>query len=108
MVTRYALVCGGVVDNVALWDGETDWTPPDDCDLIRLTDDQAVSPGDTYDGGSTFAPATTEPPPALIPVEVDPAAVAAAIDAGNRATNVAGLRAAFVALAEQMLPFENV
>jgi len=69
---RYAIVLGGVVDNVVLWDGvqydedavepgaPAGWTPPDPPALvIKLKSNQRVSPGWAYEGGKFVEP----PPP---------------------------------------------
>lgn len=53
---RYAVVRDGVVENVVVWDGESDWQPPEGTTLV-LSDE--AGPGDTHDG-KTFTP--PEPP----------------------------------------------
>lgn len=101
MVSRYAVVCDGSVENVVLWDGASEWAPDDGRQLVALPDDHVVNPGDTYDG-ETF---TASPMPvAMIPVEVDPEAVSSALAAAQVATTVSALRTAVVALAQQLQP----
>ncbi len=51
---RWAIVIGGVVDNVVLWDGSASWAPPAGSDAVALADGQACGIGWTYDG-TTFA-----------------------------------------------------
>lgn len=34
MVSRYAVIRGGVCTNVVLWDGTESWTPPTDAQLV--------------------------------------------------------------------------
>lgn len=46
MVNKYAIVKDGVVVNVALWDGESDWSPSEG-EAILCPDD--VSPGWLYE-----------------------------------------------------------
>lgn len=62
---RYAVVADGVVVNVALWDGTTEWTPAGE--LVALPADSTVGPGDLYDG-KTFTPTV---PPVPEPDELD-------------------------------------
>lgn len=59
---RYAVVRDGIVENVVLWDGESDWASPDGASLV-LDGGQVASPGDTWDGdGFTRAvPVAAEP-----------------------------------------------
>lgn len=52
---RWALVVGGVVENVIIWDGDTSrWQPPSGSEVIAIAEGQACSIGWTYDG-NTFA-----------------------------------------------------
>jgi hypothetical protein len=54
---RWALVVGGVVENIIIWDGDTSrWQPPAGAQVVAVAAGQACSIGWTYDG-STF----TEP-----------------------------------------------
>lgn len=39
-----------IVENIAVWDGVTEWNP-EGVILVQLADDQAVNPGDTYSNG---------------------------------------------------------
>lgn len=54
---RYAIIRDGVVENVVLWDGEADWSPPADTLLVPCP--PWVSTGASYDGEAFSAP----PPP---------------------------------------------
>ena len=54
-MTRYAIIENGVVGNVALWDGATEWA--DAAGAIPLPEDSPVGPGYTYDGTAFTAPA---------------------------------------------------
>lgn len=61
---RYAVVgLDGIVANIVLWDGHTEWSPPDDTTLVPLSPTNPASKGDTYDG-KTFTP---EPEPEPTP-----------------------------------------
>lgn len=45
---RYATIdADGLVSNVILWDGETDYNPGPGLDLVALDDNSPVGPGDT-------------------------------------------------------------
>lgn len=43
---RFAVVENGIVVNVVLWDGETDWQPPEGANLVRS---DTLSQGDVVD-----------------------------------------------------------
>ena len=34
---RYAIIRDGIVENIILWDGVSDWTPPEGC-TVRQSD----------------------------------------------------------------------
>jgi len=62
---RHAIIENGLVINVALWDGETEWAPPEGTIVVPCPDD--AGPDWTYDGVSFAAPphvqnVITEPP----------------------------------------------
>lgn len=58
----YALVnATGLVENVTLWDGSSDWTPPEGLSAVRLTT-VGVGIGWSYDG-SAFSPPEPDPAP---------------------------------------------
>jgi hypothetical protein len=62
MVNTYAIVEGGIVTNVILWDGEADWTPPVGSTVNLLPEGSPVGVGyTTSDGVSYVAPATDAP-----------------------------------------------
>lgn len=61
MSKRYAVIVDGKVDNVILWDGETDWV--EDANTIALADDSPIGPGYAYDGVNFVAPS---PPPQYV------------------------------------------
>jgi len=63
-MARYALVTGGVVENVAEWDGTSSWELP--VGTTRIQSDTAT-PGDTWDGVRF-----TKPPPRSVPIPVPP------------------------------------
>jgi hypothetical protein len=104
MVSRYAVIQGGAVTNIVLWDGDTaTWQPPADATVVALTDDQPVGPGDSYDG-TTFTPAATTTAPASVAVTVDPQAIGDLISQAQKATTVAATRAVLTALLQQLTP----
>lgn len=51
MSHRYAIVKGGVVEGVCLWDGESEWEAPSGSQLIPA-DGTNAAPGDDYDGAN--------------------------------------------------------
>ena len=51
---RYAVVQDGVVVNVVMWDGVSEWAPPAACTVVQS---DTASIGDAYDG-EKFAPAS--------------------------------------------------
>jgi len=75
-----ALIKNGVVDNMVLWDGVSEWTPPEGVTLV-MDPPAGVGIGWAYDGASWTAP---EPPPVPVPEEVRQAQA-------RRALLVAGL-----------------
>lgn len=56
---RYAIIENGTVTNVSLWDGTTEWTPPEGTIAVACPDE--VGPGWTYDGTNFIAPPVPEP-----------------------------------------------
>lgn len=48
---RIAMVKDGVVDNIAAWDGISDWNP-EGYQLIDISDKPSVDIGDLYDGSN--------------------------------------------------------
>lgn len=105
-MSRYAHVCDGVVDTVSLWDGNTyTWQPPDNCVMVPLADDQAVSPGDLYDG-QNFTPGEAPQEPVTVAVEVDPAALADLLTRASKATTVAATRTVLTELIATLTPGE--
>lgn len=54
---RHAIIENGVVTNIVLWDGESDWTPQEGA--IAVSCANVVAPGWTYDGQSFSLPAPT-------------------------------------------------
>lgn len=58
MSNRYAIVCNNIVQNVILWDGKTDYNPPEDCSLIECSDEVGI--GFTYKDGEFHPPPIEE------------------------------------------------
>lgn len=83
---KWALVNkAGEVENVVLWDGEPiDDFPPEGCEVVALTDDQAVGPGFLWSGKAFSEPVQKAAP-------VDPAIVAI-----QKATTLDELKAAIL------------
>ena len=55
---KHAIIRNGTVENVVLWDGETEWTPPEGTELVAL-DGRPAGPGWSFDG-TTFTPPPAE------------------------------------------------
>jgi hypothetical protein len=49
MNDRHAIIVGVVVDNVILWDGVAEWTPPAGATVVALHADEQCEIGWTYD-----------------------------------------------------------
>ena len=66
---QYAIIRDGIVENVAEWDGESTWMPPDGTTLQSL-EGSTAGPGWTFDG-SAFSPPEpiASPPRPLTPRE---------------------------------------
>jgi hypothetical protein len=54
MLGRYAVITNGVVSNVIVWDGESEY--PDSAELVDLSENPQVGPGWTYSGATFSAP----------------------------------------------------
>lgn len=59
MASKYATVVDGVVTNVSLWDGVSDWQPEVGT-LVSVPDGQPVGPEWTYVDGVFVAPPVPE------------------------------------------------
>lgn len=46
----YAVVKSGVVANIVVWDGKSDWEPGDGTKAVVVPNDTLVEIGGTYDG----------------------------------------------------------
>lgn len=57
MSGRYAVIANGAVENVIVWDGESEY--PNSAQLIDLSEHPQVGPGYTYDGTTFTAPPTS-------------------------------------------------
>ncbi|QYY30226.1 hypothetical protein K2O51_22910 [Cupriavidus pinatubonensis] len=53
----YAIVENGVVINTVVWDGKTEWAPPQGTSLVDVGDLLGVGIGCMYDGKNFTAPA---------------------------------------------------
>lgn len=82
-MSRYAVVCDGEVTNVCMWDGKSAWDPGEGCTVHKLPDDSPAGVGWTRAGNGRFVAPKDEPAPEpqAVPVTVDPAALAAFVQA---------------------------
>ncbi len=67
-ISKYAMVVGGVVDNICIWDGNNDisqggWQPPSGTSMIQLPADSTVGIGWTYDGINFHPKPEADPQP---------------------------------------------
>jgi hypothetical protein len=53
----YAVVAGGVVVNTILWDGISDWAPPEGSQAVVIPTGTYAGIGSTYTDGVFSAPA---------------------------------------------------
>jgi hypothetical protein len=60
-ISKYAVIDNGIVVNVVIWDGESDWSSPVGCSIKQLPPDSPVGVGYAFDG-SNFAPPVYTPP----------------------------------------------
>jgi hypothetical protein len=61
MSQNYAVIAGGAVINIVIWDGVSPWTPPAGTTIVPTAGNANAQIGGTYDG-STFTPAPAPPP----------------------------------------------
>lgn len=58
MSNRYAMVEGGIVVNVIIWDGNPEsWSPPSGQQPVQIPSDSSTAIGWTYDGTNFEPPA---------------------------------------------------
>jgi hypothetical protein len=53
---RWAIVIGGIVDNLILWDGGSSWSPPVGSEAIQLAEGQACGIGWQWNGKDFVEP----------------------------------------------------
>jgi len=53
----YAIIEGGVVINVIMWDGKSSWEPPEGSTVVEIPDGTIVGVGYAYNGTTFTAPA---------------------------------------------------
>ncbi|PRX32252.1 hypothetical protein B0G75_104273 [Paraburkholderia sp. BL18I3N2] len=53
---NYALVENGVVVNVIVWDGHSDWQPPNGQTVVQIPDGVYAGIGSTYSNGTFGEP----------------------------------------------------
>jgi hypothetical protein len=55
----YAIVENGIVTNTIVWDGESEWVPPEGVSVVEVPSDTVAGPGFSYSGGKFVAPTST-------------------------------------------------
>lgn len=53
---RWAVISDGIVKNIVAWDGESNWSPPNESDLVIEIYDLPVAIGWTYNGSEFINP----------------------------------------------------
>lgn len=84
MSDRWAVLTNGVCDNVIIWDGEADYTPPEGSTLKRLADGTPAGPGWRWAANNRWVHPDEEsaPDPSTpVAMTVDPAALATFVQA---------------------------
>ena len=56
---QYLLVSSGLVENIVVWDGASDWTPPEGQTLVEYTGDVVAGVGFAWDGSNPIPPPPT-------------------------------------------------
>lgn len=57
----YAIVENGVVDNIVVWDGEAEWSPPAGTTAVQVPATATVDIGYSWDGKNFTKPASPTP-----------------------------------------------
>ena len=66
---NYAIIDStNTVINVVVWDGESPWTPSQDCIVVAIPEDSSAGIGWTYVDGEFIAPPRPEPPAPSAPL----------------------------------------
>ncbi|AMO79706.1 hypothetical protein [Obesumbacterium proteus] len=55
--TQYAVIESGIVVNIVMWDGASDWAPPDGSEEVKIPAGTIAGIGYTYAAGVFTAPA---------------------------------------------------
>lgn len=50
---KYAIIINGIVQNVIIWDGVTEWHPPPESFLILLNENEICAPCFTFVSGAS-------------------------------------------------------
>lgn len=58
-MNKYAIIENGVVTNICLWDGTTEWVPPENSTIVELVD-TSIDIGFQYLDGQFTPPALPE------------------------------------------------
>ena len=59
-MNKYAIIENGVVTNICLWDGITEWLPPENSSVVQLVD-TSVCIGFLYSDGQFTPPPSDSP-----------------------------------------------
>jgi hypothetical protein len=49
-INSYAVAANGVVENIVLWDGESEWSPPEGATAVLIPSATEVNIGYAFDG----------------------------------------------------------
>lgn len=56
-MAKYAIIENGIVTNITIWDGRSDWQPPEKSQAAMLTADDKISVGYLFIDGAFTPPA---------------------------------------------------
>lgn len=55
----YAIINNKIVENVIVWDGVSEWTPPENCEIVPLQPEVGI--GWKYENGQFIEPKLDSP-----------------------------------------------
>ena len=58
-MAKYAIIKNGMVINTCVWDGVTEWQPPEDTEVVELSEDNLAGVSYLYADGVFTPPQTS-------------------------------------------------
>lgn len=59
-INSYAVVANGIVENIVIWDGESEWSPPVGTTAVPVSATEIVNIGYLFDGTNFTEPTSTQ------------------------------------------------